>query len=30
LETGHEFDDIWEDPEAFREKLEAFYGEVNT
>jgi hypothetical protein len=29
FETGHEFDEIWADPETFREQLEAFYGEVN-
>lgn len=28
-ETGHEFDDAWRDPEAYRRRLEQFYSEVN-
>ncbi|MDP6467821.1 MAG: hypothetical protein QF918_08785 [Pirellulaceae bacterium] len=27
--TGHELGKIWKDSKAFREKLEALYGEVN-
>ncbi|GEM_PF-1964647 len=28
-ETGHEFDEAWRDPAAYRRRLEKFYSEVN-